>query len=64
MTKLHVKEMSCNHCVARIDKVLSDAGIAHTVTLEDKSVTIEGDEAVVQKSIEELDDIGFTAEVE
>lgn len=61
MTKLHVKEMSCNHCVGRIDKVLGEAGITHTVTLEDKSVTIEGDEAIVQKAIEELDDIGFTA---
>ncbi|WP_455716340.1 heavy-metal-associated domain-containing protein [Anaerosporobacter sp.] len=61
MTKLHVKEMSCNHCVSRIDKVLTDAGIAHTIELENKTVTIE-DSNSVAKAIEEMDDIGFTAE--
>lgn len=55
--------MSCNHCVSRIDKVLTDAGIAHTIELESKTVTIE-DPNSVAKAIEEMDDIGFTAEEE
>ncbi|HAB62447.1 MAG TPA: metal-binding protein [Lachnospiraceae bacterium] len=63
MTTLKVKEMSCNHCVGRIGKVLTDAGIAHTIQLEDKTVTIE-DSNNVAKAIEEMDDIGFTAEEE
>lgn len=59
MMKLTVNEMSCNHCVSRIDKVLSDAGIAHRIDLESKTVTIE-DDSQVEKAIEEMDDIGFT----
>lgn len=60
MTTLKVKEMSCSHCVGRIGKVLTDAGIAHTIQLEDKTVTIE-DPSNVAQAIEEMDDIGFTA---
>ena len=60
MMKLNVKEMSCNHCVGRIDKVLSEAGIAHSIDLDSKTVTIE-DDSKVEIAIEEMDDIGFTA---
>ncbi len=62
MTTLDVKEMSCNHCVERIGKALETAGIKHSIDLEAKTVTIDGCENCVKKAIEELDDIGFTAE--
>lgn len=61
MTILNVKEMSCNHCVERIGKVLQAVGIEHSINLEGKTVMVEGDEVTVNKAIEELDDIGFTA---
>ncbi len=61
MTTLKVKEMSCNHCVERIGKALGAAGIKHSIDLERKTVTIDGDEGCVKTAIEELDDIGFTA---
>lgn len=62
MTILDVKEMSCNHCVERIGKALEAAGIKHSIDLATKTVTIDGCENCVKKAIEELDDIGFTAE--
>lgn len=61
MTVLNVKEMSCNHCVQRINNTLNEAGITHSVDLDSKTVQIDGDENTVKKAIEELDDIGFTA---
>lgn len=61
MTTLNVKEMSCNHCVERIGKALGAVGIKHSIDLETKTVTIDGDESCVKTAIEELDDIGFTA---
>lgn len=64
MTTLNVKEMSCSHCVSRIDNALNEAGIAHKVDLDSKTVTVDGDESVVNRAIDELDDIGFTASKE
>lgn len=61
MTTLHVEEMSCNHCVERIGKALSAAGIEHSIDLASKTVTINGCENCVKTAVEELDDIGFTA---
>ena len=63
MTTLNVKEMSCNHCVERIGKALSQAGIKHSIDLDAKTVTIDGCENCVRTAISELDDIGFTATV-
>lgn len=64
MTTLKVKEMSCNHCVERIHKALEEVQIKHTVDLDSKTVTIDGCESCVKTAIEELSDIGFTAEAE
>lgn len=61
MTTLNVKEMSCSHCVDRINKVLDAADIKHVINLEHKTVSIEGCDECVKRAIEELDDIGFTA---
>ena len=61
MTTLNVKEMSCSHCVDRINKVLDAADIKHVIDLEHKTVSIEGCDECVKRAIEELDDIGFTA---
>lgn len=61
MKILKVKEMSCQHCVERITKVLEAANINFEVSLETKTVKIDGDEEIIRKAVEELDDIGFTA---
>lgn len=54
------EEIACEHCVARIEKALTGAGIAHKVDLAQKLVTIEED-AKEKEAVELLDDLGFTA---
>lgn len=59
MIVLNIKEMSCNHCVDRIHKLLEELGVAHSIQLENKTVTVN-DDAAVDQVIDELEDIGFT----
>ena len=61
MTILNVPDMHCSKCVERITNALSAAGLKFTVSLEDKTVTIDGSAADVEKAKAELDDIGFDA---
>lgn len=53
--------MSCNHCVSRIEKALTEAGIKHKVSLENKTVAIEDEQNNGEKAVEILDDLGFSA---
>lgn len=62
MQILKVEEMHCNKCVERINKALTAVNLNFAVSLEDKTVTINGDENSIKTAIEELDDLGFTAE--
>ena len=62
MTVLKVPERHCENCVKRITHVLNDAGLDFEVSLEDKTVAINGCENCVKTAVEELDDIGFSAE--
>lgn len=64
MTTLKVEEMHCNKCVERISKALDAAELNYTVSLENKTVTIDGCEHCVKTAIEELDDLGFEAVVQ
>ncbi|MGM9522661.1 MAG: heavy-metal-associated domain-containing protein [Oscillospiraceae bacterium] len=59
MTVLNVPDMHCEHCVSRITKVLTDAGLDFSVSLENKTVTINGCENCVATAKSELEDIGF-----
>ncbi len=62
MTKvLKVEDMHCSMCVARITRALQAAGLDFSVSLDDKTVTVNGTEDDVKKAISELDDIGFGA---
>jgi len=63
MTTLKVPDMHCNHCVARIETALKAAGIEHSISLEEKTVTVDGCENCVKTAISELDDLGFDAEI-
>ncbi len=62
MITLKVPEMHCENCVARITKALTAADLKFSVSLADKTVTIDGCENCAAKAISELDDLGFTAE--
>ena len=60
MTTYHVPEMHCEHCVSRISKALGELSMDFTVSLENKTVTTNGDRSSV---VSALEDLGFTAEV-
>ena len=61
MTILNVPDMHCSKCVERITNALNAAGLKFTVSLEDKTVAIDGGAADVEQAKAELDDIGFDA---
>ena len=61
MAVINVPGMMCEKCVARITNALTEAKLQFTVTLADKTVTVDGDEAAVAAAIEAMDDIGFEA---
>ena len=61
MTTLKVSDMHCEKCVERITNALNAANLSFQVSLENKTVTIDGDEDCVKTAVEELDDLGFEA---
>lgn len=60
MTILKVADMHCNSCVNRITKALNAINIKFSVSLKDKTVTVEDDKAAEQ-AIMALDYAGFVA---
>ncbi len=58
MKKLYIPEMHCSKCEARIHEALEKAGIAHTIELDKKTVTVAEND--VDKTTSELDDLGFS----
>ncbi len=62
MTTLKVPDMHCNMCVKRITDTLNAVNLKFSVSLDDKTVTIDGDEAAVLTAKSELDEIGFPVE--
>jgi copper chaperone CopZ len=61
-TVLKVPDMHCEKCVERITNALNAAGLSFEVSLNDKTVTVNGDDASAAKAAEALDDIGFEAQ--
>ena len=59
MTVLQVPDMHCEMCVKRITNALTSAKLNFFVSLEDKTVKIDGDENAVKTAISELNDLGF-----
>lgn len=62
MTVLKVPDMHCENCVKRITKALTAAKLSFRVSLEDRTVTVEGNEKAVKTAVEALDDLGFDVE--
>ena len=61
--KIKVEDMHCGHCVARIDNALNEIGIKHQINLEEKTVIIDGCEHCLKTAISEIEDLGFTPEI-
>lgn len=64
MTTIQVPDMHCEKCVERITKLLTEDGLAFTVSLTDKSVTVDGCDHCVKTAVEDLEDLGFTPSVQ
>lgn len=64
MTVIKVKDMHCEKCVERITKLLTEEGLDFTVSLSEKSVTINGCQHCVKTALEALEDLGFDGIVE
>ena len=64
MTTINVPDMMCIHCVERITNALKAADLAFTVSLEEKAVTIDGCQNCVKTAVSELEDLGFSPEVQ
>lgn len=64
-SEIKIKGMSCNHCVASVQKALSALeGVKSVdVSLENETATVEYDEAKTEENIFKnvIDDIGFEA---
>lgn len=61
--KISVPDMHCNKCVERITKALDETGIKYKVSLDHKTVTIDGCEHCLKTALTELEDLGFTPEI-
>ena len=64
MTTISVPDMMCENCVKRITTALTEADLKFTVSLADKTVTIDGCQNCVKTAVGELEDLGFTPEVQ
>ena len=64
MTTISVPDMMCENCVKRITNALTEADLKFTVRLADKTVTIDGCQNCVKTAVGELEDLGFTPEVQ
>lgn len=63
MTTISVPDMMCENCVKRITNALTQAELTFTVSLADKTVTIDGCQNCVKTAMGDLEDLGFTPEV-
>lgn len=60
MTTISVDDMHCEKCVERITNIMNEEHLEFLVNLNEKTVSIEGDETQTALALELLEDIGFT----
>jgi len=63
MTTISVPDMMCENCVKRITDALTAAKMTFTVSLEKKTVLVEGSDETVRTALSELEDLGFTPKI-
>lgn len=64
MKTIRVEGMHCEKCVERITKAMTEAKLDFKVSLDEKTVVIDGCEHCVKTALEILDDLGFDGTVE
>lgn len=62
MKTISVPDMMCENCVRRITEAMTKADLKFEVSLEKKTVEIDGCENCVKTALGELEDLGFTPE--
>lgn len=60
MKTMLVHDMSCQHCVDRINKILEENNIEANVDLAKREVSISND-SDIHKTVELLSDLGYEA---
>ncbi len=60
--KITVSDITCNHCVMKIQKALIMKGLNAKVELSDKSVTFKN-EKDLEKVVQTIKETGYTPEV-
>ena len=63
INNISVPDMHCNKCVERIEKALSATGIKFSISLEEKTVTVDGCDHCLKTALNELEDLGFAPKV-
>lgn len=61
---ISVPDMHCENCVRRITNALTEAKLDFSVSLPDKTVTVEGCDSCLAAALSELEDLGFTPSAE
>ena len=64
MPTISVPDMICQNCVKRITNALQEAELKFSVDLDSKTVTIDGCQHCVATAVSELEDLGFSPEVQ
>ena len=64
MQVIKVADMHCEKCVERITKIMTEEGLDFSVSLEEKTVTINGCQHCVKTALAALDDLGFEGVIE
>lgn len=64
MKTISVPDMMCENCVRRITDALTGANLKFQVSLEKKTVEIDGSDSCVKTAMGELEDLGFTPEIQ
>ena len=64
MKVIKVEDMHCEKCVERITKILTEEGLKFSISLAEKTVTIDGCDHCLKTALEALDDLGFEGVVE
>lgn len=62
MKTISVPDMMCENCVRRITEALTKADLKFSVSLETKTVEINGCDSCLKTAMGELEDLGFTPE--
>lgn len=60
--KISVPDIHCQSCVNRITKALEEEKLNFNISLEEKTVTIDGSDQNLKTAVSAIEDLGFTPE--